>query len=389
MTTLLIKIFIKNSNEINNTKVRKMYGMLSGIVGIFINLMLAILKFFAGNISGSIAITGDALNNLTDCITSIVTIIGFRWASLPADKEHPFGHSRAEYIAGILVSIIIFLTGYEILRNSIHSILHHNSIHIDYFVVYILTISFVCKFWMFLFNRKLGKKINSDALIAVSADSINDVFITIATIIPFIIYNFLSFNIDGYLGVLISFIFFRAGYVSFKNSLKIIGEPICSKMAQEIKEIVKNDKNVLGTHDLLVHSYGPSKYMASIHVEVSENLTLKEAHDIGENAANQVFLKTGIQLLTHIDPINTKDENLKKFTLITLDHLNNNYKNFLAHEFRIINKTKNPIFVFDLEIPYEYKKNQQKLKNTLYKEISEKLDGYDININIEFGYISN
>jgi len=388
LTRLLIKAFIKDYKNTESTAVREKYGLLSGICGIILNLILAGSKFVIGTVTNSVSITADAFNNLTDCLTSLLTILGFRWSAKPADKEHPFGHSRIEYIISLAVAGIILVTGYEVMRSSVTMILNPEPIHFSPWAVAVLVFGMAVKLWMCVFNKKLGKAIKSDALLAVGIDSRNDVLITAATLFSLLFSLFTNIVIDGYVGALIALVFFRSGYQVAKEALgRIIGNPTERSMATKIKEVVKSYEGILGVHDLVVHSYGPGRNMASLHAEVATDMSLVNAHDIVEKAGYEVYEKLGVSLVVHVDPVDLADERLQGIIGIVQNLLQERHPNLHAHEFRIISSVPKPILVFDMEIPHGNQKKSYALRDAVAGEIKAVAPEYDYEINIEYGYM--
>ena len=388
MTTLLLKIFLKN-NITDPVKIRERYGVLSGSIGIILNSTLAILKFIIGYLTHSVAITADAFNNLIDCITSIFTIVGFKMSAKPADREHPFGHSRIEYLVSLVVAGIILITAWEVLRSALGEILHPTGIYFNLFAIVALVASMLVKFWMFIFNRKLGNNIDSQALIAVAIDSRNDVIITAVTILSLVISYATPISIDGYVGLLLAFIFAKSGFDIAKESLtKLIGHANDEELAEKIKEIVKRQPCVIGMHDLVIHSYGPGNDMASLHVEVPQDMTLIEAHDAVEIASADVFEELGVTLIIHLDPIDIHDERLKELSKLTISILNENFKDLHAYEFRIVPTIPKPTVVFDLQFPRSItRKNAVIIQNEIEQKIIAEKPEFLCNINIEYSYI--
>ena len=387
MTTLLVRIFIKDSKNIDSPAVRKQYGVLSGVCGIILNVLLSASKFVVGTLTNSVAIVADAINNLVDCLTSLLTILGFRWSAKPPDKEHPFGHARIEYLVSLVVAAFILLTGYEVMRSSISTILVPQAMYFTPWAVVVLVFGMIVKLWMFVFNRRLGRTVNSDALIAVGIDSRNDVIITAATLVALLVSLFSDLMIDGYVGALIALVFLRSGFGVAKDALgKIIGKPIEPHVAADIRRIVKGYGGVLGVHDLVVHNYGPGRNMASLHVEMPLDMTLAESHDIIERASNEVLEKLGIEMVAHIDPIDTGDERLQGAIERVRGLLQQHHPTLQAHEFRIISGIPKPKLVFDLEIPHKSVKAAAVLRNAITEDVSKALADFDCEINFEHGY---
>lgn len=385
---LLLKLFIKDYKNTESTTVRGKYGMLSGICGIIINIILAMLKFLVGAITNSVAITADAINNLTDCLTSILTILGFRWSAKPADREHPFGHARIEYLISLAVAAIILITGYEVMRSSISAILSPEPIYFTIWAVVVLTFSMMAKFWMYIFNRKLGRAIHSNTLLAVGIDSRNDVLINVVTLFSLIFTQLSGFVIDGYIGALLALVFLRSGYGVAKEALgRIIGNPSDGSVAAKIKEIVKSHDGVLGVHDLVVHSYGPGRDMASLHVEVPMDMPLADSHEIVEKTGHEVQQQLGIPMVIQLTPIDLADKRLQNIITTTQNLIEKKYPHLHPNEFRIIDSKQKPTIVFDLEFPLEIKRSRAlSERDMLIQNITNMLPEYDCDINIEYSY---
>ncbi|MCL2571937.1 MAG: cation diffusion facilitator family transporter [Defluviitaleaceae bacterium] len=385
---LLLKLFVKDYQNTESTTVREKYGIISGVSGILLNIILSVLKFIVGAITNSVAITADAFNNLTDCLTSLLTILGFRWSAKPADREHPFGHARIEYLISLAVAGIILVTGYEVVRSSITAIIDPETLYFSIWAVVVMVFSMVVKLWMMVFNKKLGKAINSNTLMAVGVDSRNDVLINAVALFSLIFALITGISIDGYVGVLLGLVFLRAGYNVAKESLgRIIGNPSDGSIANKIKEIIKGHEGVLGVHDLVVHSYGPGRDMASVYVEVPMDLPLKDSYSIVKEIRCSVDKQLRIPIVIQLTPIDLGDERLRNIVGITQDFIAKEHPSLHPNEFRIIDEVPKPIIVFDLEFPLVIKKdNALVLRDLIAKEVRLLLPGYDCDINIEYGY---
>lgn len=309
MTNLLIRIFIKDRDNINNYKVRQRYGLLSGIVGIFCNIVLFVFKFLIGIIASSVSVTADAFNNLSDAGSSIVTLVGFKMASRPADKNHPFGHGRIEYISGLIVSLVIILMGIELTKSSIENIFSPEELSFNKISLFILLGSIVVKLWMFLFNHKISKKIESTVMKASALDSLSDVITTVTVIISMLVTKFTGMNIDGYAGLLVSFFIIATGLSTAKETINpLIGTPADSKILDLIEKRVLSYENVTGVHDILIHNYGPSRIVASLHIEVPYNTSFIEAHSIADSIEKSLNKEFSGVFLVHTDPVFPKNE---------------------------------------------------------------------------------
>lgn len=390
MTSLLIKIFIKNYENIKDENVRKKYGELGSFVGIFSNVLLFLIKLAIGIIINSVAIMADSFNNLSDTLASVVTLFGFKLGSKPADKEHPFGHGRMEYVAGLIVSFIILLIGFEFFRASFIKILKPEQLYFNYVSIIILFITVLIKIWQALFNTKIGKLINSHSLVATAADSRNDVIVTLTSIISLFILKFFNINLDGYFGLIVSIFLIYSGYSLAKETLSpLLGESINQELAKNIKDIVLSFDGVLGVHDILVHNYGPNKSIASLHVEVPNNVCIDVSHQMVDAIENRVKKELGIFLTIHIDPVNLYDERI--FEIISeLKKLFSEYpENIDSHDHRIVDGRDTINFIFDLVIPYEFSAEKQ---NQLVFKIKERVSALDKRykciINIEKSFIN-
>jgi len=386
----LLKLLVKDHQNTESPTVREKYGKLSGISGIIINMLLSALKFAMGAITNSVAITADAINNLTDCLTSLLTILGFRWSAKPADREHPFGHARIEYLISLAVAGVILVTGYEVMRSSISKIINPEPLYFTPWVVAVLIFSMVAKLWMYVFNKKLGRAISSDTLLAVGIDSRNDVLINVVTLFSLIFTLLTGFVIDGYIGALLALVFLKSGYDIAKEALgRIIGNPSDGSVAIKIKEIVKNHEGVLGMHDLIVHSYGPGRDMASLHVEVPMNMPLADSHELVEKISHTIQENLAIPIVIQLTPIDLSDERLQSIISTTQNLIATQYPNLHPNEFRIKDTMPKPTIVFDLEFPLEMKRSTALTqRDKIIKNITHTLPEYDCDINIEYSYTS-
>ena len=385
---VLLKLFIKDYQNTESTAVREKYGALSGGCGIVLNMLLSVLKFIIGAITNSVAITADALNNLTDCLTSLLTILGFKWSAKPADREHPFGHARIEYIISLAVAGIILVTGYEVMRSSIVSIINPEPLYFTIWAVVVMGFSMVVKLWMMFFNNKLGKAINSDTLKAIGIDSRNDVMINAVALFSLVFALFTGINIDGFIGALLALVFLRSGYMVAKEALgRIIGTPSDGSVAKKIKKIVKSHEGVLGVHDLVVHNYGHGRDMASIHVEVSVDMPLSSSYVIVERISQAVTEQLKMPIVIQLTPIDLADERLQAILATTQNLITESYSNLHPNQFRIIEAMPKPIMVFDLEFPLDVKRaNALAMCDSITRELSKLLPEYDCHINIEYRY---
>lgn len=390
MTNLLIKLFIKDYKNIKDDNVRKKYGELGSFVGIFSNVFLFIIKFLVGVFINSVAIMADSFNNLSDSLSSIITLIGFKLGAKPADEEHPFGHGRMEYISGLIVSFIIMLIGFEFLRTSFFKVINPENISFSYYTIFILLITVIIKLWQSFFNKKLGLLINSHSLIATATDSRNDVIVTSVTILSLIIFKLFGLNLDGYFGIFVALFLMYSGFNLAKETLSpLLGEAIDNELAEKIKSIALSYEEVIGVHDILVHNYGPNKSIASLHAEIPNSIDIVKSHDVIDIIEKRIQDELNIFLTIHIDPVNINDERIQ--TIVnTIRNVFKNYDEDLdTHDHRLVEGENRINFIFDLVIPYNFSKEKEKSLICDIKENVKALDNrYRCIINIEKSFIN-
>ena len=371
MIELLARLFIRGRDALAPSALRRAYGQLCGAVGIGLNLLLFAVKFFAGSVSGSIAITADAFNNLSDAGSSLVTLLGFRLAGRKPDPEHPFGHGRMEYISGLVVSGLILLMGVELGKSSLGKILHPETLSFSALSVGILVCSVLVKLWMASYNRKLGKRINSTVMMATAADSLGDVGATSATIVSLLVFRFFHINIDGIIGLVVSVLVLIAGVNIAKDTLApLLGQAIEPEIYHRISAFVESYDGIIGSHDLIVHNYGPSRSMASIHAEVPSKVDIEISHAVVDQIERDALEKLGIFLVIHMDPVETDNELaaiLKKMTIDVILHLDSR---LTLHDFRIVQSQARINLIFDLVVPREYTKQ---MREELTRQVCERV----------------
>lgn len=370
MTELLIKLFVKNSTDIKDNTVRQAYGKLGGFVGICSNLLLCILKITVGIISGSISIMADGLNNLADMGSSIVAIIGFRLAGKPADSEHPFGHGRMEYISAFIVAILIFLVGFELFKSSVTSLIEGEaSPTYSVFSIIILIISILIKFWMFIFNRKIGKKIESGTLIATAQDSLNDMVATTAILISVAVTYFypLPFNLDAVMGALVAIFIFISGIATAKETLdQILGKPPEKELIKEIENTVLSFEEFVGIHDLIVHNYGPGRQFASVHVEVPIDSDIVKCHEQIDLCEKLVKERLDILLVIHMDPIDINNAVVTHTKEQLAEAIKVIHDKMTLHDFRMTPiSDKRTNLIFDVVVPSDLNIPTKELQNKI------------------------
>lgn len=396
MVNLLRKLFIKDYTNVKNQKVREAHGKLASFVGVFSNLILFGIKLVAGLLSKSVAIIADSINNLSDMGSSVVTLIGFKMANAPADQDHPYGHERLEYIAGLIVAIIIMFVGGSLLFSSIDKIINYEYIEIPNEIMYlsigILSVSILIKLWQSFFNKKVGKLIDSVALKATASDSRNDVISTSVILIGNLIIIFtgnIGFSIDGILGILVSIFIIISGIKIIKETINpLIGTTVSKEYIEELVNYVKSDKYVLGVHDIICHMYGPTKCFMTLHAEVDSQGDIIEIHDAIDNIESQVKLKYGVELTIHMDPIVNDDETNKlKGQIASIIH--NLDEKLSFHDFRIVRKQSKSTILFDVVVPYKYRMSNDEIINYILDEINKGEEKFALIINFDYQYIKS
>ena len=371
MINFLVKRFIKDYENVENAKVRTAYGMLASILGICCNLFLFSSKLFAGFLVNSISVMADAFNNLSDAASSIIGFVGVRMAEKPADEEHPFGHGRMEYIAAFMVAFLVVQVGFSLLKTAVEKILHPETLSFSLFSVGILVLSVLIKLWMASYNRKLGKKINSTVMMATAADSLGDVGATSATIVSLLVFRFFHINIDGIIGLVVSVLVLIAGINIAKDTLApLLGEAIDPEVYKKISDFVESYDGIIGSHDLIVHNYGPSRSMASIHAEVPSKVDIETSHAVVDQIERDALEKLGIFLVIHMDPVETDNELaaiLKEMAIDVILHLDSR---LTLHDFRIAQSPARINLIFDLVVPRDY---TRQMREELTRQVCEKV----------------
>ena len=377
MTKLLLRLFVKNYKNSEDTAVRASVGKLAGITGIICNSILFLGKLLAGLLAGSVAIIADAVNNLSDASSSVVTLLGFRLAQQPADQDHPYGHARYEYLSGLMVAVLILVIGVELVKSSVGKIIHPEPIDFSMLTVGILAVSVLLKLWMSRFFGTLGKKINSLTLQATSLDSRNDVISTIAVLAGCVVGYILHVNIDGYVGLLVAFFILYSGFGMVKETISpLLGEQADEELVGKIKTMVLSSEEVLNVHDLLIHDYGPGRCFASIHAELDARLDPMEVHDILDDIESNVLEKLNVHLVIHYDPVLPDDTEWKEMSNLMGEIVREVAPEVSLHCFRMVGGAKQKKLVFDLMVPYDSKKQNWDLKQEIDQKMREKNKQY-------------
>lgn len=356
MTDLLIRIFIKDSESISSPQVRAKYGMLSGFAGITVNIILCIIKFAIGAITGSIAITGDAFNNLSDAASSVVSLFGFKLASKPADKEHPYGHGRLEYLCGMAVGALILFMGFELVKSSISKIITPEKTAFSWVAVIVLAVSILGKIWLAVFNKKIGKTINSETIAAVATDSINDIIATTASIVALVLSNYFTLPFDGIFGVIVSGFVLWAGFGVFKSTVSpLLGQPPTEETVRAIEDKILSYDGILGVHDLIIHDYGLGRCFVSAHAEVSSQTEIMESHDLIDVIEQDITAETGYSITLHMDPLVENDETINAAKAMVTEIVKSIESTLSIHDFRVVSGPHHTNLIFDLVIPFSVK----------------------------------
>lgn len=386
MVTLLAKIFIKE--QTSKTRQRQLYGMLCGIVGIFLNVILFVGKFLAGSISHSIAITADAFNNLSDAGSSAVTLVGFKLAGSKPDTEHPFGHGRIEYVSGLIVSAAILIMAFELVKDSINKIVYPVRTEFSIVSVVILIVSILVKIYMSCYNYRIGKKIESAAMRATATDSLSDTVATTVVLFATILAHYTGLCIDGYCGVLVGLFIFYAGISSAKDTLNpLLGQPPEEEFVNRIYEIVTAPKEILGVHDLVVHDYGPGRQMISLHAEVSADSDILEIHDTIDRVESELKQELYCEAVIHMDPI-VADEQTEQMRHCINEIVQRLGEGFSMHDFRMVPGKTHTNLIFDVVVPFKYKPSDTDVIAEINRVVNEEIDAnYFCVIQVDRAYV--
>lgn len=372
MIKLLASLFIKDRENYTSPAVRQSYGTLCGAVGIGLNILLFLGKWIAGFLSGSIAITADAFNNLSDAGSSIITLIGFRISGQRPDSEHPFGHGRMEYISGFLVSVAILIMGFELVKSSINKLIHPEPVESSPVIIAILAVSILVKVYMFYYNRSVGKKIGSAAMNATAMDSLSDTVSTALVLGATLISQFTGFLLDGWFGILVGLFILYTGATTIKETMDLLlGQPPKQEFIDEIREIVTSHKLVYGIHDLIVHDYGPGRVMISLHAEVDADGDIQAIHEQIDHIENELQEKLHCSATIHMDPIVTDDKEVLEMKRRVKEIVLEIDDTFSMHDFRMVKGPTSTNLIFDVSVPSGCKKTDNEILNNLKEKIRE------------------
>ena len=375
MTKILLKLFVKNYDKGDDPVVRAKTGRLSGIVGILANAVLCVLKLLIGTLSGSVSITADAMNNLSDAASSIVTLIGFKLAERPADEDHPYGHARYEYLSGLAVAALVLVIGFELAKTSLEKIFHPESVVFSIPLVIVLVGSVLVKLWLSLFNTRLGKHIGSGALLATAADSRNDVVATLAVLAAALVEKFTGYRIDGYMGLAVAiFIFYSAITLGKETISPLLGESASPELAALIAQMMNSEPRVLGFHDLLVHDYGPGQRFGSLHVEMDQAEDPLSCHELIDDLERLCLEKYNIHLVIHYDPVVVGDPEQDSLRATIHDALQTVDSRLNLHDFRMVRGAGHTNLIFDVALPSDLSGQEKRIGKTIDSALADRED---------------
>ncbi len=370
MTHILTRLFVKNPDDVKNNATREQYGSLSGAVGIICNLLLCVFKITVGALTHSISIVADGFNNLSDMGSSVITILGFKLANKPADKDHPFGHGRIEYMSAFIVAILILLVGFELMKTSCGALINGTPMPTYSLVsIIVLAVSVVFKLWLFIFNRKLGKKIESETLLATAQDSLNDSIATAVILISVAVSKLVTvpFNLDAVMGVAVALFIIWAGINAAKETLnRILGEPPSAELITDIENAILSRKDFVGIHDLMVHNYGPGRLFASVHVEVPQDIDIVHCHEQIDLCEKEIYDNLGVSLVIHMDPMDVNNDEINFIRQKLSDGIKVIDNNLTIHDFRMTPMADTQTnLVFDVVVPQNFKVTEKELKEKI------------------------
>ena len=375
MIKLLLKKFVRKYENVQDPDVRTAYGVFAGIVGIFCNLFLFTVKLLIGTLMNSIAIISDSFNNLSDTASSLVMLVGAKISNRHPDKEHPFGHGRGEYVSSLIVSFIIMLVGFELMKTSAGKILHPEPVESNLILLIILGLSLLVKVWMFSYNRYLGKRIQSVVMKAAASDSLNDVMATGAVILSTAVSRFVSFPLDGVMGVVVSGMDMYTGFEVAKDTIGVLlGNPPSPETVEQIRSRVLAGEGIMGMHDLMVHDYGPGRIIASVHAEVPDDINIVKIHEVIDETEQTILRELGIHIVIHMDPLSVNNVRSNQMRQTVKDVVTGINPKFSIHDFRLTDGENRINLIFDLEMPCDMNKEA---REDAVRKISGKLHDMD------------
>ena len=387
MTHLLVRLFIRDSENVKDPAVRTRYGYLGSVTGIVLNVLLFAGKFIAGLISGAISVTADAFNNLSDAGSSVMSLVGFKMAAQPADEEHPFGHGRMEYVSGLVISFVILLMGFELAKSSVVKIFNPEDIKFSWLTLSILIISVLVKLWMALFNHSLGKKINSTSMKATAVDSLSDCISTSAVIVAMLVLYFAGVNIDSYIGLAVALFILYSGVNTFRESLTpLLGTKPDKEFVNEIKAKVESFDGIVGTHDMIVHDYGVGNLIISMHAEVPMEMDFNSAHELIDKIEDDLKMQYKCLVTIHMDPVAVNDEKAMAGKARVAEIVKSIDSRMTIHDFRMTDGKDRDNLIFDVVVPFGLKMSDASVREAISEKVSELDKAYCCVINIDKDY---
>ncbi len=388
MTNLLIKLFVKDYDKPEKESVRIKYGILSGVVGIVLNIILSVFKMIFGALTKSISIVADGANNIFDAISSIISLVGFKISGKPADDEHPFGHGRVEYISALTLAFFILLMGVELIKGSIEKFTNPEAVIFSIPAVVVLVFSILAKIWLAMFNKKIGKAVNSVTVDAVVTDSIGDIAATTCSLIALVASKFTDLPVDAFMGIIVALVVIYAGIGIIKDTMgPLLGEPPAKEIVDKLEETVLSYDGVIGIHDLVLHSYGHSRIIGSVHAEVPSDRDILVSHDLIDTIEKDIRSNLGIEISIHMDPILVDDEQTEKYKEIVKNVIADISPEMSMHDFRIVVGPTRTNLIFDLVVPRKTALTEQEIKNSVEAKVQEKDSRCFTVINIDRAYI--
>ncbi len=388
MTELLLRRFVRGYEDTKDPAVREGYGALSGTVGILLNLCISLGKFFAGVLTGAVSVTADAFNNLSDAATSLVTLVGFKLAGQQADEDHPYGHGRMEYLAGLGVSAAILLVGVELAKGAIEKILHPEEVAFSWLSAGILACSILVKLWMYVFNKDLSRRISSAAMAATAADSLSDCVATSAVLAGLLVSHFAHVTIDGWVGIVVAAFVLRAGWDAAKDTIDpLLGKAPDPELVEGIEKTVLAHPEIAGIHDLMVHDYGPGRVMASLHAEVSIDADMAQTHDVIDNIERELGKKFHLLATIHMDPIVTNDESVAQMRQMVAELAKRLHPEVTIHDFRMTSGPSHTNLIFDMVLPHGCSLSDEEARQEMARLARETDPSYITVIQVDHTYI--
>ncbi len=389
MINFIIKRFIKDYENVNDPKVRESYGTVSSIVGIIVNTLLSTSKIVTGILFNSISVLADGVNNLSDGASSVITLIGFIISGKPADKDHPFGHARVEYLTGLILGNAILLVGVELIKSSFNKIINPGKTIFSIEMIVVLIVSILAKLLLSVFYNKFGNKISSATIKAAATDSRNDVVATTVVLLSIFISKFTGYEVDGYAGVLVALFILYSGFDILRDILNpILGEMPDGEFVELIENKIMSYEGILNTHDLVVHNYGPSRYFATVHAEVDSKEDILKSHDLIDNIERDFARELNINLVIHLDPIITDDEETNELRSMTERKVKSIDERLSIHDFRVVKGETHTNLIFDVVVPVDYDIKSAKLVSLIEKEIQKENETYFAVVTVDKNYVS-